>query len=103
MDTMSVLRWVLLIAFYAVAELASPLVPAALEVSEPAEEAIHHGGQRRPVVLSRSSPGRRDGTTATIVRPAPVVARRASARQRGSVRKVPAPALDAAPSPPEDH
>jgi len=45
---MTVLRWLVVLAFSVVADLANPALPGALEIVEETEEAVHLAGHRRP-------------------------------------------------------
>jgi hypothetical protein len=104
---MVVVRWLLVLLFSVVADLANPTLPGALEAFVEPEEALHLSGYRRPAGVQAN-----DDRTAARRAEAAKAARAAAFRQRQArpvgpmpvrpVRKVP-PGLADAPPAPEDH
>ena len=101
-NVMKTLRWVLVFAFYLVADLSSPVMLTPLFDGE-VEESIHRAGHRRDGLVVRVRDQSVAATTsAALARRAPTpTAPRAETHYSG-VRKLPAPDPDSASSP-EDH
>lgn len=105
---MRVLRWLLVLAFSVVADLANPALPGAVEALAETEDAIHLSAPRRPVELQqnedRTAAGRAEAATAARVASfLRRVARPAGATPGRDARKAPPPRFADGPSAPEDH
>src|SRR5262245_21309495 len=101
---MVVLRWLVVLLFSVVADLANPALPGALEFFEEAEETVHSAGQRRtarvPATDDRSAqPEPSDHAVRAAA--SRLVVPRWLASAWPQPRKVPAPSL--ADSTPEAH